>query len=465
MPLRFSRLQSSSIMNSRRSFLKKTTGAAAAFGFPAIIPASVLGQNAPSNRITMASFGWGMQGPSNTMKFIDNPDCQVLAVCDVDKNHLQTGIDAVNKRYGNTDCKGYHDYRELLARKDIDAVMLALPDTWHALVATEAAKQGKDIWGEKPLARSIAEQQAIVKAVQKYNRIWQTGSWQRSEKNFRIGAELVANGLVGKLQRVEVGLPAGHKDFAGTGTKTQVTAPPSELDYEMWLGPSQKEDYIEARIHRNWRWNYNVGGGQLLDWIGHHCDIAHWGMGMDRGGPSEVKPIQADFPPRTDVWNTATKYRIEATYPGNVVMTIAGGHDDIRSGTKWIGDKGFVWVDRNGAYETNIDGLGEVINKRQGDKIVQGRKLPELGSDVIKNPLYNSPNHWRNFLDCIKSRKPTVTPVETAHHSAIPGHLALIALMTNTTLKWDAEKEEIIGNEAASKMLSREYRGPWKLEA
>ena len=225
------------------------------------------------------------------------------------------------------------------------------------------------------------------------------------------------------------------------------------------------EDYIEGRIHKNWRWNYNIGGGQLLDWIGHHCDIAHWGMNMDRGGPSEVKPIQADFPPRTDVWNTATKYRVEATYAGGIVMTIAGGHADIQMGTKWIGDKGWVWVNRNGAYETNIDGLGEVINKRQGDKIVQGRKLPELGDDVIKTRLYNSPNHWRNFLDCIKSRQPTVAPVETAHHSAIPGHLALISLMTHSTLKWDAEKEVIIGNDEASKLLGREYRGPWKLEA
>jgi len=452
-------------MNTRRSFLKKSTGAAAAFGFPTIIPASVLGQDAPSKKITMASFGWGMQGPSNTMKFIDQPDCKVLAVCDVDKNHLKTGVEAVNKRYGNTDCQGYHDYRELLARKDIDAVMLALPDTWHALVATEAAKQGKDIWGEKPLARSIAEQQAIVKAVQKYGRIWQTGSWQRSETNFRVGAELVANGLVGKLQRVEVGLPAGHNDFAKTKDKNQVTPPPAELDYEMWIGPSQMEDYIEARIHKNWRWNYNIGGGQLLDWIGHHCDIAHWGMGMDRSGPVEVKPIQADFPARSDMWNTATKYRTEATYGNGVVMTIAGGHDGIQMGTKWIGDKGFVWVNRNGAYETNIDGLGEIINKRDKDgKVTQGRKLPELGDDVIKTRLYNSPNHWRNFLDCIKSRQPTVTPVETGHASAIPGHLSLIALMLNRTLKWDPKAETIADDAQATKLLGRQYRAPWKLE-
>jgi predicted dehydrogenase len=452
-------------MNTRRSFLRKTSAAAATFGMPSIIPSSVLGQNAPSNKITMASFGWGMQGPGNTMKFIDIPDVQVVAVCDVDKQHLEQGVGAVNKRYNNNDCKGYHDFREVMARKDIDAVMLALPDTWHALVAIEAAKNGKDIWGEKPLARTIGEQQAIVKAVQKHGRIWQTGSWQRSEKNFRVGAEIVANGLIGKLLRVEVGLPSGHADFAKTGHLKSVTPPPAHLDYEMWIGPSQMEDYIEGRVHKNWRWNYNVGGGQLLDWIGHHCDIAHWGMGMDRGGPTEVKPIQVDMPARTEVWNTATKYRTEATYANGVVMTIAGGHSDIAMGTKWIGEKGYVYVNRGGAYDTNVEGLGEIIAKREGNKVVQGRKLPELGADVIKNPLYATTSHWGNFIDCIKSRKETVTPVETAHHSAIPGHLSLIAMTLNKTVKWDAEKEVIIGDDEASKMLSREYRAPWKLEA
>ena len=452
-------------MSSRRHFLKKSTTALAAFGVPNIVPSSVFGQNAPSNRITMAAIGWGMQGPSNTRKFMEEADCQVVAVCDVDKQHLQAGVDAVNAKYGNTDCKGYHDFRELMARTDIDAVNLSVPDNWHAIVSIEAAKNGKDIWGEKPLARTIAEQRAIVSAVQKHKRIWQTGSWQRSEDNFRVGAEIVANGLLGKLIRVEVGLPAGHNDFAKTADKKFVSTPPAHLDYDMWIGPSEMEDYIEGRIHKNWRWNYNIGGGQLLDWIGHHGDIAHWGMGMDRGGPVEVKPIQVDMPARSEVWNTATKYRAEATYANGVVMVIAGGHEDIKAGTKWIGEKGFIHVNRGGAFDTDIEGLGEIIMKREGDKVVKGRKLPELGDDVIKTRLYKTPGHWRNLLDCIKSRQETVTPVETAHHSAIPGHLALIALMTNSTIKWDPEKEVIIDNAEASKLLGRAYRAPWKLEA
>jgi predicted dehydrogenase len=351
-----------------------------------------------------------------------------------------------------------------MARKDIDTVMLAVPDNWHALVAIEAAKNGKDIYGEKPLARTIAEQQAIVRAVTKANRIWQTGSWQRSEENFRVGAEIVRNGLIGKITHVEVGLPAGHTDFAKTGDKTQVTPPPPELDYEMWIGPATMEDYIEARVHKNWRWDYNIGGGQLLDWIGHHCDIAHWGMDMDNGGPSEVKPIQADFPPRDAIWNTATKYRTEAKYPGDILMTIAGGHDDIKMGTKWIGTDGWVYVNR-GAYDASKPELKQMIKKREGDKVVDAAKAPKLGDDVIKTRLYNTPGHHRNFLDCVKSRQPTVTPVTTAHHSAIPGHLSLIALMLNRTLKWDAAKEVILDDAEASKKLGREYRAPWKLTA
>ena len=191
---------------SRRHFLA-TAGLALAA--PTIIPASALGREdkpAPSERITMGVVGWGMMGPGNTDAFLGMKDCQVVAACDLDQHHLQRALDKINGHYKNQDCKPYHDYREMMARKDIDAVMLAVPDHWHALVAVEAAKQKKDIYGEKPLARTIAEQQAIVKAVQKNKRIWQTGSWQRSQAPFRKAAEIVRNGLIGKVTRVEVGL-------------------------------------------------------------------------------------------------------------------------------------------------------------------------------------------------------------------------------------------------------------------
>jgi len=442
--------KSSSHLVSRRRFLSAT---ALAFSAPMIVPSSVLGlggATSPSNRITMGVVGWGMQGPGNTRGFMAHADCQVVATCDVDKNHLKAATDAVNEFYKNTDCRAYHDYRELMARKDIDAVMLAVPDNWHALIAVEAAKNKKDIYGEKPLARTIAEQQAIVRAVQKNKVIWQTGSWQRSEKHFHYAAEIIRNGLIGKVKRVEVGLPSGHNDFKKTRDKNTVTPPPPELDYDMWIGPSRMEDYIEGRVHMNWRWNYNIGGGQLLDWIGHHCDIAHWGLGFDDTGPSEIEG-QGEFPPSDAMWNTCTKYRITAKYPGDVEFVIAGGHKDIRNGTKWIGTDGWVWVNRNNAFESSKSELEDA------------RSLPE---ELRKKKLHLTTGahpHQRNLLDCIKSRKPTITPVEVAHHSAIPGHLGLIAMITGRKLKWNPKKEIIVGDADASKLLTREYRAPWKM--
>ncbi|MGC3956566.1 MAG: Gfo/Idh/MocA family oxidoreductase [Verrucomicrobiota bacterium] len=440
--------KSASTRFSRRDFLSTT--ALAALAAPTILTSRAFGQDkrpAPSERIVMGMIGVGWQGGGNMGNFLNQKACQVVAVCDLDQNHLTAAVNTVNGHYQNQDCKSYHDYRELLARPDIDAVMIATPDHWHALPAIEAARQGKDIFGEKPLAHSIAEQQAMVKAVQQQQRIWQTGSWQRSEKHFHYAAEVVRNGLIGKIQRVEVGLPAGHADFAGNKDKTAITPPPAELDYDFWCGPAEKLPYIEARSHKNWRWNYNTGGGQLLDWVGHHCDIAHWGLDCDASGPLEIEG-QGEFPAKDAVWNTCTKYRLTAKYPNDVEMIIAGGHSDIRSGTKWIGTEGWVWVDRNNAFESSRSELEDA------------RSLPE---NLRKVKLYESRNHFGNFLDCVKSRKPTITPIEVAHHSAIPGHLGLIAMLTGRKVKWDARKEEILGDADASKLLAHQYRGPWKL--
>src|ERR1700733_8599064 len=293
----------------RRHFIAKS---AAALILPLILPGCATSQGVrssrPSNRINLGVIGMGWQGPGNTQAFLAETDCQVVAACDLDATHLQDALNMVNNHYQNKDCKGYHDYRELLAREDIDAVMIAVPDHWHALVATEAARQKKDVYGEKPLAHTIAEQQAIVHAVQKNKIIWQMGSWQRSQAVFRKAAEIVRNGLIGNVTHVEVGLPGGHADYTNTRQFMQITEPPPELDYDMWIGPSKMEPYIKARSHKNWRWNYNTGGGQLMDWIGHHCDIAHWGLDFVRSGPSEIEG-QGDFPASDTVWNTSTKYR------------------------------------------------------------------------------------------------------------------------------------------------------------
>jgi predicted dehydrogenase len=431
----------------RRNFLKL---AGAAIVLPTFLPGCVLGRGGktpPSGKINLGVVGWGWQGPGNTKSFLAETDCRVIAACDLDKDHLADAVNTINEHYENKDCTAYHDFREMMARDDLDAVMLAVPDHWHELVATHAARRKLDIYGEKPLAKTIAEQQAIVRAVQKNKIIWQTGSWQRSQASFRKAAEIVRSGLIGQVTHVEVGLPSGLPDFARTGEFKTPTAPPPELDYEMWLGPSKSEPYIKARIHKNWRLNYNTGGGQLMDWVGHHVDIAHWGLGFDNSGPSEIEG-QGEFPPADAVWNTCTKYRIELKYPQNITMTIAGGYGDIKGGTKWIGSEGWVRVNR-GEFEAS------------NPEWVKGKSLPE---ELRKVKLYETKGHQRNFLDCVKSRQPTITPVETAHHSAIPGHLGQIAMVTGRKINWDVKHEKIIGDAEASKLLTRAYRAPWRIE-
>lgn len=468
--------RSSASRISRRHFI---TRAAAALALPMIVPGSVFGQNRPSNKINLGVIGMGWQGPANTQSFLALDGCRVVAACDIDADHLQGALDLVNGAYQDKACRAYHDYHELLASDDIDAVMIAVPDHWHALVATEAARRKKDIYCEKPLGKTIAEQQAMVRAAEQNNVIWQMGSWQRSVPTFHKAAEIVHNGLIGTVTHVEVGLPAGYADFSGEGKAaldklaslsnpitdlTQVTPgtpawnllatkAPENLDYNTWIGPSRMEAYIAARSHKNWRWNYNTGGGQLMDWIGHHCDIAHWGLGFDRSGPSEIE-AHGDFPATSAVWNTSPKYRVEALYKqavtgynGNVSFTIAGGYPEIRSGVKWIGTDGWVWVDRGG-----FDASNPAWKK--------GKSLPE---ELRKQKLYVSANHWQNFLDCIKTRKPTITPVQIGHHSALPGHLGYISMITGRKLNWDVANELIIGDPEAEQLTRREYRAPYKI--
>ena len=398
----------------RRQFL--TAAGAAAI----VLPRSTwaIGGRVPaSERITIGVIGWGMMGPINTEAFLEQSDCQVVAACDLDPKHLQAAVDTINQKYGNTDCKAYHDYRELLARDDIDAVMIAIPDQWHAIVATEAANRKKDIYGEKPLARTVAEQQAIVKAVQKNNVIWQTGSWQRSVPQFHKAAEIVRSGLIGTVTNVEVGLPGGHHDFASTvpalmtklaslpdkimspaqivaGTPAwdlAVTEPHEGFDYGLWLGPSKMEPYIEQRVDRNWRWNYNTGGGQLLDWIGHHGDIAHWGLGFDTCGPSEVEGT-GEFP--------AAERRLEHLHQVQHRLHLSQGSDaasDRRDMTIAGGQPRFRWAPSGSAPTAGCGSIGAASTRPtpNGQTGVASRELRKV-------PLYESKEHRRNFLDCVR---------------------------------------------------------------
>ncbi|KAB2642286.1 MAG: Gfo/Idh/MocA family oxidoreductase [Verrucomicrobia bacterium] len=437
----------------RRSVLKLLAASAAG---PLILPGRLFGADAPSKKITIGCIGVGWQGTENLQSFLGQSDCQVVAVCDVDEKHLNEAIKRVNDHYKNQDCKGYKDFEELIARNDIDAVCICTPDHWHSIPAIAAANAGKDIFCEKPLSHTLSEGIAMVNAVHKNHRIWQTGSWQRAQASFRWAAELVQNGYIGKVTRVEVGLPSGHADFEGTGKTKPDCEPPAGVDYERWIGPSQMLPFNPCRFHKNWRWNYNTGGGQLMDWIGHHNDIAHWGLANpefgcgpdDAVGPLTVSAT-AEFPAKTDVWNTATKYHIECKYPNDIDYVIAGGYPEIQGGAKWIGPNGWVRADRGVIEASNKDWIREI------------QKLDKEGS--LKVQLYNSPGHHKEFLDSVKSRKRTLTPVEIAHRSQTPGHLGYIASVVGRPLKWDAVKQEIIGDPEATALLSTKMRAPWHI--
>nr|WP_309685913.1 Gfo/Idh/MocA family oxidoreductase [Armatimonas sp.] len=420
----------------RRDFLK---GAVAASTFT-IIPASALGRGgklAPSNRITLGCIGVGGQGNSNLGAFLNEADCQVVAVCDVDKDHVRDTKNRVDRHYKNTSCAAYADFRELIARKDIDAISLCTPDHWHAVPAILAAQSGKDIFGEKPISHCLMEGRQMADAVRKNGRIWQTGSWQRSTNNFRVACELVRNGRLGKIVRIEVGLPTGNP-----GGKVDFKDAPPSLDYDFWVGPSRMMPYCNERTHWNWRWQLDFGGGQLMDWIGHHGDIAHWGMDWDTTGPQEIEGTGSY--PDTGIWDAATTYHFVCKYAGGVEMHVAnGGNAGVRGGTKWIGENGnWIWVDRGGLDANPKSLLSEII-----------------GPD--ENQLFRSPGHHRNFLDCVKSRKQTLTPAETAHRSASIGHLGQIAMKVGRKLKWNPVTEQFLDDPMATRLLSTPMRAPW----
>ena len=428
----------------RRQFIKKMSLAAAGTAvFPAIVPASAMGKNGripPSDRIVMAGIGFGMMGIPNMENFLNKDEVQWIAVCDLDDEHLKKASDMVNEKYGNSDCAVYHDFRELCLHKDIDAVSIAVPDHWHALLAMACARAGFDIYGEKPFTHSLKEGRALCDTLARYGRIWQTGSWQRSVANFHQAAELVRNGRIGKILEIQVGLPSGHHDFAGTAGQETMGPPPDHLDYDFWLGPAPYAPYCPARVHMNWRWNMDLGGGQLMDWVGHHVDIAHWGMGFDLTGPVEVAGT-GEYT-RAGVWNSPTRYYLNITYADGTPMKIAGGYPEIRSGTKWIGEYGWIWCDRGGLEASPSSLLQEFISP-----------------DEIR--LYNSRDHYQNFLDCIKIRRPTITPAEVAHRSASVGHLGGIAIELGRKIRFDPNTEKILNDSEADRLLSRSYRSPW----
>jgi len=423
----------------RRGFLKRATGiAAGAVVFPYVVPSSALGGAggvAASNRIVMGSIGVGGMGTGDMRGFLGKKEVQYVAVCDVDKGKRDSAKNTVDKKNGNTDCATYLDFRELIDRGDLDAVALAMPDHWHSIPAIAAARAGLDVHAQKPFARTIREGRAMCEAVKRYGTVWQTGSQQRSEGNFHRACELVRNGRIGKVERVEVGLPTG----GGSGNNPVQDVPPG-LDWDWWLGPAPWVPY-RGVSHWNWRWIMDYSGGQLTDWAGHHIDIAHWGMDTERTGPVEIEG--KGVYPKDGIYDAPTEYRFTCKYANGIEMTVAN-NKQIPQGTKWYGDKGWVYVKRGKLESNPASILNEVI-----------------GPDEVH--LYKSRNHRQNFLDCIKSRKDPIAPAEIGHRSISVGLLGEIAMLTEAKLKWDPDKELFHDNDAANRLLGRSMRAPWHL--
>ena len=422
---------------SRRNFFKLGAAATAVSTFN-ILPSSVFGANAPSNRIVMGMIGVGGMGSGNMRQFLRLGDVVVKAVCDVNTVKMDRAKSTVDRHYRNKDCEKIRDFRELCNRKDIDAVMIATPDHWHAYVGTYAASHGKDIYGEKPFTHDLLEGRALVNAVRRYGRVWQTGSWQRSRSEMRRAVELVRNGRIGKVTRIEVGLPKGRsiRNWPKKGKKV-----PSTLDWNFWLGPAPYRDFMGV-YDWDWRWVLEWGGGQMMDWIGHHADIAQWGLGRDTSGPVSFEG-EGDFTSPSGVFDSPPSYRYTCRYEDGVELVVADG-GQIRHGTRWYGENGeWVYVDR-GRFSAS--------------------KASIRDSNIEAGELrFYSPGHHRNFIDCVKSRRSTMTPAEVAHRSASIGHLGQIAMLTGRKIRWDPKTEKILGDPQASSLLGRVPRGPWAL--
>ncbi len=435
----------------RRHFIKKSASAIGiAVGAPYFVPVSLSGKTAPSNRITIGCIGVGRMGFGNLRDILRFDEVQVIAVCDVDAWRLENARTHVEKHYAEKlkagdyqGCSAYKDFRDLIARPDIDAVMICTPDHWHALPAIAAARAGKDIFIEKPLTLTIHEGRILSDTVKRYHRILQVGSQQRSDARFRFAAELVQNGKIGQLHTVRVGF---DKDpFTGPFPTSPV---PEELDYEMWLGPTPAVPYIEQRVHPpksygrpGWLRVEEYCCGMMTGWGSHHIDSAHWGMAMDYSGPVEIEG-RGEYS-RDGIWDVHGAFDIDYKYPNGVRLSCMDNARN-KQGVVFEGTEGWVHVNRSliDAYPKSL------LN------------IPTAPNEIN---LYTSNDHKRNFLDCIRSRKEPIASVEIAHRSASACILGYLAMKLQRKLYWNPEKEQFVNDDAANKMLSRPYRSPWKL--
>jgi predicted dehydrogenase len=420
---------------SRRNFLKTSV----TFVAGACVTTNTYAADSPNDQPAIGLIGCGGMGrgdAKNASRF-----GRIVALCDVDDARL-----AETKKQW-PDATTYKDFRKLLERKDLQAVICGTVDHWHTLVSMAAMRAGKDVYCEKPLTLTIDEGKRLVETARKTNRILQTGSQQRSDKNFRQACELVRNGRIGKLKHVSVFLPAGRRE--GPFKTLPV---PEGFDWDAWLGQTPKVDYVKERTHTTFRYWWEYSGGTMTDWGAHHNDIVLWGLGMDRSGPTEIdgKALVEMIP---GGFTAASEYDITYTYANGVTHscksttadTWSGGvaeKNGQRHGVKFEGADGWIWVTRGKIEASN----------------------PELLTAPLPagaQTLYVSNDHMGNFFDCVRSRKQPICEVEIGHRSASVCHLGVISMRLGRKLKWDPAKEQFVGDSEANKYLAREMRKPW----
>lgn len=420
----------------RRRFL---SGAASALAMPALIPARALGRNgavAPSNRLGLAVVGLGDRGNYHLNALSAFKEVQVLAMCDVRGDALQQVCGTFHEKAGSRDCAATQDFREILARPEVDAITVAAPENWHAVMSVEAMKAGKDVYCEKALSLTVAEGRAICDAVQRTGRVLQAGTQQRSDRRFRFACELARNGYLGKIQSVCVAVPSGRRVL-----RIPPAPQPPDVNYDLWLGPAPYKPYRENLCNFNWYFLTDYCAGWIQSWGVHHLDIALWGAPELEASTVEVEGT-ADFLAEGDA-DVSFGWKVAATTPKGLRMDF---FDDASSpvghGVRFIGDKGWVHVTRGG-IKTEPASLLDV-------RIKPGEER-----------LYHSDNHMEDFLQCIRSRREPVAPARVCHAATTLSLVADIASRAGRKLVWDWGKERFVNDEPANRMLSRTLRQPW----
>jgi predicted dehydrogenase len=424
----------------RRSLLKRTAQLASAVAVPYIVPSSVLGNDgsvAPSERLTMGAIGIGGQGMHNLKNFLTCDDLRILAVCDVDTNHRIRAKTTVDSAYGNKDCSAYNDFREILGRDDLDTVLIATPDHWHAILSIQAAKAGKDIYCEKPISLTIAEGRAVADKIKRYGTVYQSGTQRRSNACFRFAVDIARSGMLGRLRILHCYYHNGP-----TCAPQKPEPVPEGFDYDMWLGSAPYEPYTPLRCHANFRWIYDYSGGQLTDLGAHFNDLAQWANDSQYSGPVEYEGW-AEFP-KDGLFNTPVHFEVVATYADGVKMIY---HDETEPGrgprgNKFVGDEGWVSVDDTGKITAS------------SDAIMQKLKGPQRGYEYMMG-------HHRNFLDCVKTRQTPISNAEVSHRSVTTCHAGNICLRLGHKLRWDPVSERFVSDDLANRMLERAKRSPW----